>query len=542
MRTLFVHIFTLLSCLAFGQEITTIQVSVPNKMDKVYSVGNQDALGNWQTNKVQLEKVSDFERALQLKLTYPAEFKFTRGSWENEGIVKSLSDNSNIKLERASDTTFTIKCWMDDIQSDKLGLDFDIKYIESEFLGDKRMLYVYLPDNYSVDLKYPVIYMTDGGTDNFQVAKSYINALSQSSFNIIPRCILVAIVHKERNEELYNVKSGKYFTEHLFQELVPFIDSNYSTSGFNAMIGHSNGAEYNHKLMLNKENPFRGFISLSTSFITRPECMEELTEFLDAYEGKKVYYFVANATHDSPDRIQAGNAFDSLYQSTPNPYVKFVKQTYQADHLTIVPNALLDGLKHIFYDYNNMEAYPTVYEYGESYLMNLEKEYGIKGRITRADLEGYYMDILNNKNKEQYEYALTLWEEHNLWNNGGLDPVNIANGYYSMEMYPETIEAYNQSFQELDRVEPIVFYANIFRVVESYQIEGRIAEGMAFLEKSRNTLYSDYYLGITYYIAKLSLDNNVDIEEGKKALEYCKTNYRKNRHFTEEDLISLEQD
>ena len=430
---------------------------------------------------------------------------------------------------------------MDNIESDKLGLDYEIKYIESKLMGDKRMFYVYLPDNYTPEKKYPVIYMTDGSTDNFQVAKSYINALSQGSFNIIPESILVSIVHKNRNEELYNENSGAHFTEYLFQELVPFIDSNYSTSGFNAMIGHSNGAEYNHMLLLHKDNPFRGFISLSTSFVTKPECKEELTEFFGSYEGKKIYNFIANATLDSPDRIEAGNTFASLYQSTPNTQIKFSKQTYQADHITLVPNALIDGLKLIFYDYNNMEAYPTVVDYGENYLANIEQNYGIKGHISRADLEGYYMDIINNKNKEQYEYSLALFKEHKLWNNGGFDPVNIANGYYLMGMYPETIEAYNQSFQEFERVEPLVFYANIFRAVESYQNEGKIAEGIAFLEKSRETLSKEYYLGVTYYIAKLSLDNKVEVEKGREALEYCKANYRKNRHFTEDDLVVLEE-
>ena len=408
-------------------------------------------------------------------------------------------------------------------------------------MGDKRMFYVYLPDNYSPEKKYPVIYMTDGSTDNFQVAKSYINALSQGSFNIIPESILVAIVHKNRNEELYNIKSGANFTEYLFEELIPFVDSNYSTSGFNAMIGHSNGAEYNHMLMLQEDNPFRGFISLSTSFITKPECKGELTEFFERYESKKIYYFIANATLDSPDRFEAGNTFESLYERDPNAQIKFSKQTYQADHLTVVPNALIDGLKLIFYDYKNVEAYPTIVDFGENYLKNIKQIYGIESRLSRADLEGYYMDIVNNKNKEEYEYALALVEEHKLWNNGGFDPVNIANGYHLMEMYPETIEAYNKSFQELERVEPLMFYANVEKAVESYQKEGSIKEGIAFLEKSREILSKEYSLGLTYFIAKLSLDNNVQVEKGKEALEYCKAHFRKNRFFTEDDLVALEQ-
>lgn len=542
MKTLITLIFTLLSFVSFGQDLTTIKVSVPNTTDEVFIVGNQEALGSWEPNKIKMKKVSDHEREIELKLTFPAEFKFTRGSWDSEGIMKSLSDNPNLRIEdERSETTFTVKTWMDNIQSDQLGLDYDIKYIESKLMGDKRMFYVYLPDNYTPEKKYPVIYMTDGSTDNFQVAKSYINALSQGSFNIIPESILVSIVHKNRNEEFYNEKSGENFTEYLFQELIPFVDASYSTSGFNAMIGHSNGAEYNHMLLLDEDNPFRGFISLSTSFISKPECKEELTGFFERYQGKKIYYFIANATLDSPDRIEFGNTFDSLYQSTPNTHIKFTKQTYQADHLTVVPNALIDGLKLIFYDYNNMEAYPTIVDYGENYLKNIEQIYGIKGHISRTDLEGYYLDVINNKDKEQYEYFLGLLEEHKLWNNGGFDPVNIANGYFLMGMYPETIEAYNQSFQEFERVEPMVFYANIFSAVESYQNEGKIAEGIEFLEKSRETLSKEYYLGVTYYIARLSLDNNVDVEKGREALEYCKANYRKNRHFKEDDLVAVEE-
>ena len=70
---------------------------------------------------------------------------------------------------------------MDNIQSDKLGLDHHIKYINSKLIGDKRMIKVYVPQNYSRNKKYPVIYMTDGETQNFEMAKGYINALSQTS-------------------------------------------------------------------------------------------------------------------------------------------------------------------------------------------------------------------------------------------------------------------------------------------------------------------------------------------------------------------------
>ena len=274
MKTSLTIIFGILSFISFGQELTTIKVSVPNKTDEVYIVGNQDALGNWQPNKVKMEKISDYERSITLKLNFPAEFKFTKGSWESEGIIKSLLDNPNLKIEDGNaNSFFKVKTWRDNIQADKLGLDYDIKYIHSKLFGDKRMLNIYVPENYSPNRKYPVIYLTDGSGTNFPAVKGYVTAFSQPNFKLVPPSIVVGVVHKSRNEELYNEGNGKYFTEYLLNEVMPYIDSTYNTSGFNAMIGHSNGAEFNHTLLVREDNPFRGFISLSTSFYGTEVCV-----------------------------------------------------------------------------------------------------------------------------------------------------------------------------------------------------------------------------------------------------------------------------
>jgi len=343
--------------------------------------------------------------------------------------------------------------------------------------------------------------------------------------------ILVGIVQKVRNEELFNQNSGKYFTEYVIQELIPFIDATYSTSGFNAMIGHSNGAEYNHILMLKKDNPFRGFISLSTSFAGMGNKENELTGFFKSYAGPKMFCFVANATMDSPDRVQYGNDFDSLYKMNPNTHIKFIKKTFDADHVTIVPHAMLDGLKYIYQDYKNMETYPTIYDYSENYLANLKDVYGIEGAYDFMDLQGYFSDIIGNKKLEEYKYLINFIKEQKLWLNGGFDPVNISNHYFMMEMYPENIAYYNEglegfeAFTEKMETFPILFYSNIVKAVESYKKENKISEGIIFLEKSREKLPESYFLEMSYYIAKLSLENKVDVKEGKEALNYCKINF-----------------
>ncbi|MEO1417678.1 MAG: carbohydrate-binding module family 20 domain-containing protein, partial [Bacteroidota bacterium] len=68
-------------------EEVTIEVNVPNKKDELYIAGNQVGLGNWNPGEVRLEKISDYKRAITLKLQSPAQFKFTRGNWQTEADV-----------------------------------------------------------------------------------------------------------------------------------------------------------------------------------------------------------------------------------------------------------------------------------------------------------------------------------------------------------------------------------------------------------------------------------------------------------------------
>lgn len=75
----------------------TFNVKTLDKSDEVYIVGNQESLGNWEPSKVKLNKVSDFERNITLKIQYPIEFKITRGKWENQGATDK-NDGDNIEI------------------------------------------------------------------------------------------------------------------------------------------------------------------------------------------------------------------------------------------------------------------------------------------------------------------------------------------------------------------------------------------------------------------------------------------------------------
>ncbi|MFZ9003707.1 MAG: alpha/beta hydrolase, partial [Robiginitalea sp.] len=415
--------------------------------------------------------------------------------------------------------------------------------LNSEILNEARELKIYLPADYNPEEAYPVIYITDGSGSNFNVARNYMDALSDPAYRIIPSSILVGIVHRDRNKELnvFKEESGKRFMKYLFEEAVPYIDANYSTSGFNAMIGHSNGAEYNHFLMLADGNPFRGFISMSTAFNT--DMRAEIAKFFEQYQGEQLYYFVANGALDGPFRVQSGNDFEGLYTKSANKRITFAGQTFEGSHNSMVPNSLLDGLKFIFQDYNNMENYATFMEYRDNYKADMKQRYGISSSYQFADIEGFWSDILINKKIEEYEQLVDFINAHQLWPIIGIiDPVNQGNQYFFMGAYPETIASYNKALNNMGSFEERVYSMSMGRtVLPAYKMEDRMDEVMPFLIRSREALGEEEQLLINYYIASFSLENQIALEEGTRALEYCKANYTENRLFSKEDLDALEE-
>ncbi|WP_209332991.1 alpha/beta hydrolase-fold protein [Lunatimonas salinarum] len=85
-----------------------IKVKTFGKDDVIYISGNQPNLGDWSPSKVKMKKISDFEREIVLTVQSPAQFKFTKGSWDTELQVKGAYKNLIIKPETKKDFEFEL--------------------------------------------------------------------------------------------------------------------------------------------------------------------------------------------------------------------------------------------------------------------------------------------------------------------------------------------------------------------------------------------------------------------------------------------------
>ncbi len=378
MRIIFANILFLIFITSYGQDVTTLKVFVPNITDEVFIVGNQESLGNWQPEKVKMNRISDYEREISLKLTFPAEFKFTRGNWESEAVITKLFGQKNFLIKEKPLTTqyYTIKGWTDQIDKFSTFSEFKIAEINSNLLNQKRKIYISLPENYNENIHYPVIYVTDANILNiFEIVVQTIR--QQSNFSNFPECIVVGIYInvKDRNKELdidYG-ENGKLFKNYIFNEIIPFVEKNFSTSSYKAIFGHSNGAEFNHYLMFEKDNPFDAFINISENLIdlengNLPKIRDKYIEFLKNNK-KELKYFIASAKYDDPNRLPSGLEIEKIIRKYPNKHLKFQQNIYKSWHVDLIGYSALDAFKFIFSDYQD-------YSFFENKLRSKEFNYG----------------------------------------------------------------------------------------------------------------------------------------------------------------------
>lgn len=81
-----------------------IELTLPGEEGDVYITGNQEALANWNPQGVKMTQVNDTTYSVDLKVKLPAEYKFTRGSWDNQPFLNN-SFNGNQRIHTTAQAT-----------------------------------------------------------------------------------------------------------------------------------------------------------------------------------------------------------------------------------------------------------------------------------------------------------------------------------------------------------------------------------------------------------------------------------------------------
>lgn len=442
------------------------------------------------------------------------------------------------------------------VKTEKSLLEYNTIELESEYFPDqKRTIKILLPKEYDNSKKYPVIYTLDGNS-LFNVTSNYVKQLSKLTIeddydyatDVIPQSIVVGIFHNNRSyettpnfskypngDETIYLEGSEKLKNFLIADVIPYINSKYSTSGYNSIIGHSNTAHFVMCLPFQNNNPFNGIISISLS--------GESTNFK-----RKIKSYLA--TNDKTNIFIGYGTKDFDF----NEFAKYLKDKvtkdnlriseFNANHNEMPAISLIQGLKFLFKEYRNIDDFYTeskkenfdVKEYLEHYQKKNKKHYGIKTKIKEDDFYSLIQMSINTKN----ENALNQILEYDSKVNGFPTQTHMLFVYYKEIGNFKKAEYFaNKMLNSTDNFEIRVLKANLDIYYDFYFNNlNNFEKGIAFFEEGKKQ-FKDNQLEFSYFIAKASIENNTARRIGKTNLKYCMKNYKQNRYFKEIDLKNL---
>jgi predicted alpha/beta superfamily hydrolase len=230
--------------------------------------------------------------------------------------------------------------------------------IHSTILNEERIAIVHLPRNYSKDTlqKYHVMYVLDG-TSQDQHTADKITVLSDAG--LIPEAIVIGLPNTRGNRERdqtppfmrTNVDdqnspfgAADKFLSFIEKELIPFIDSNYRTSGYTTLSGNSRGGLFVLYSLIEKPDLFQARFCYSAPVWRFDNLMVNKTvEFLRSSPNLNSFLYMSVGEKET-ERIIGGFKFmiDALKNNSGKNFKWVAHHTPHAVHQD---NALISTSK-----------------------------------------------------------------------------------------------------------------------------------------------------------------------------------------------------
>ncbi len=301
------------------------------------------------------------------------------------------------------------------------------KTLSSSKLGEERELKIQLPRNYDQnnEKRYPILVVLDGDYLFEPVAG---NVDFYSYWEDIPEMIVVGINQStSRDSDSFYDKqtflpadTGASFFEFIGMELIPFLESNYSTAPFRVIMGHDHTSNFINYYLL-KENPlFQGYINLSPDLA--PEIETRIFNSLQK-SLNPIWYYLATSSEDIPALKKTILNFDGQLKKIDNKNIHYNFDNFKdASHYTLVGNAVPNAIEQIFetygpisvQDYNRVLLQTSVssFDYLVEKYENIRILFGIDKKIRLNDFIAIHNAMEITKTWEQMKDLSKLAQIH----------------------------------------------------------------------------------------------------------------------------------
>ncbi len=317
--------------------------------------------------------------------------------------------------------------------------------IESETLGEARALFVATPANYkSSEETYPVLYVLDGEYA-FSYAKGAADFLS-NAFGYLPNLIVVGIANTDRSRDMHVsfAPDGEYidFVKFLDSEVLPFINKNYRSNGFDLLYGWSSSAGICSYFLATNPQRFDGYIETGTGI--GPKTAAFMAANMPGQNYTNTYLYAA--TEGEGPRVAALEKYEALIRELQPEGLRWQFAIEKnASHVGVMAQGLYDGLQFIFKEFYIPDAIAVKgADENIAYYKGINKHYGFTVKMPLGAIN---------------ESAGKLFQ-------AGLPAETIKLLTYGIQLYPSSSEllgSLGEVYQYLDQKEMAIQYYKLAR-------------------------------------------------------------------------------
>ncbi len=259
------------------------------------------------------------------------------------------------------------------------GLSIGEKFsIDSKILGEQREYWISLPDSYIKNgfKKYPVFYFLDADQNHFfQTFSGMVKQMGSDASPQIPEMIFVGITmgsgskryfdstptasivqYGGKKNDSINTGGASKFLKYLQQELIPHIDTTYSTSDYRLLSGYSVTGIPVIQALYTMPEIFNGYIAVDPSIWFDKHVMLRRTEnFIKNVKLNKRRLFLASSHRVGAVYPKENYTLELIEKMkvTPKEGLDFGSVIYglEENHQSMPILSFYKGLRHIFDGY-----------------------------------------------------------------------------------------------------------------------------------------------------------------------------------------------
>lgn len=238
-----------------------------------------------------------------------------------------------------------------------------VERIQSEALGEERVLNIYLPQGFHPDSakSYPVIYVLDGSAhEDFPHIAGLVQFLNM--YELVPSSIVVGIANVDRyrdftfpsedakdRESLPTSGGADAFMRFVGEEVLPLIAERYPVNEDRMLIGQSLGGLMATEFLMLQPDLFNRYMIVSPSlWWDKQSLVKSAKDYFNTHPEIKAEVFVSLGEEHRVMHKVADKLVKAMRESGNENLVVHYEPILTEDHATILHRAVYRGFEYFY--------------------------------------------------------------------------------------------------------------------------------------------------------------------------------------------------